>query len=194
MNDLAGDNIPAQNARWTFSGPTSAAFDTHVAKSVPLYHATHDLVLNISDFFVQDGSLIYDLGCATGQLTSRLAQRHSNRSAHFTGIDSEPDMIDLAQNRRAPNLEFQLGSIVDLQIQPCDLAISFYTMQFIAAKHRQSVFDKIYNALNWGGGFILFEKVRAPDARFQDMMTTIYHDWKQHMGFLPKKSWPKPTA
>ena len=29
---------------------------------------------------------------------------------------------------------------------------------------------KIYKSLNWGGGFIMFEKVRAPDARFQDLM------------------------
>jgi len=37
--------------------------------------------------------------------------------------------------------------------------------------------------LNWGGGLILFEKVHAPDARFQDMMTTIYTNFKLDQGY-----------
>ena len=45
------------------------------------------------------------------------------------------------------------------------------------------MFDRIFNALNWGGGFLLFEKVRAPDARFQDMMSAIYTDYKLDNGY-----------
>ena len=29
-----------------------------------------------------------------------------------------------------------------------------------------------------GGGFILFEKVRGPDARFQDILQTLYTEYK----------------
>lgn len=194
MTELADRNIPAQNARWSFSGPVADGFDGHVAKSVPLYHSTHDLVLNISDFFVRDESLVYDLGCATGQLTAQLAQRHSAKSAKFVGIDSEPDMIAKAARNKTPNLRFETASIIDTVLQPSDFIVSFYTMQFIPAKHRQDVFNHIYASLNWGGGFLLFEKVRAPDARFQDMMTTIYHDWKQHMGFLPAEIMAKTNS
>jgi len=32
--------------------------------------------------------------------------------------------------------------------------------------------------LNWSGALLLFEKVRANDARFQDMMTALYTDYK----------------
>ena len=38
--------------------------------------------------------------------------------------------------------------------------------------------DKIYSRLNWGGGFLLFEKVRAPAARFQDLTTSLYTEFK----------------
>ena len=38
----------------------------------------------------------------------------------------------------------------------------------------------------WGGGFLFFEKVRAPDARFQDMTTTMYND-KLNQGFNEKE-------
>ena len=33
------------------------------------------------------------------------------------------------------------------------------------------------------GGFIFFEKVRAPDARFQDIMTLIYNEFKIDQGY-----------
>jgi len=56
-------------------------------------------------------------------------------------------------------------------------------MQFIHPKFRQEIFNKIYQSLNWGGAFIMFEKVRANDARFQDIITTLYTDFKLQNGF-----------
>jgi tRNA (cmo5U34)-methyltransferase len=58
-------------------------------------------------------------------------------------------------------------------------------MQFTPPRHRQAIFDKIYNALNWGGAFIMFEKVRGPDARFQDICASLYNDFKVRQGFSP---------
>ena len=53
--------------------------------------------------------------------------------------------------------------------------------------NRQVLFNKIYKSLNWGGGFIFFEKVRAPDARFQDMMNQIYQEYKIDNGINEKQ-------
>ena len=36
---------------------------------------------------------------------------------------------------------------------------------------------------SFGRVLILFEKVRAPDARFQDMATALYSDFKTEQGF-----------
>ena len=43
--------------------------------------------------------------------------------------------------------------------------------------------DKIFLSLQWGGAFIIFEKVRGSDARFNDYMTQIYNDFKLKNGF-----------
>ena len=56
-------------------------------------------------------------------------------------------------------------------------------MQFIHPSRRQKIFNKIFNSLHWGGGFMLFEKVRYPDARFQDMVSQVYLDFKLEQGF-----------
>ena len=60
---------------------------------------------------------------------------------------------------------------------------SFYTIQFIHPSKRQKIFNKIYKSLNWGGAFIFFEKVRAPDARFQDILSQMYQDYKIDQGY-----------
>jgi len=182
-----GDSIKAENANWNFAGEVSKSFDKHVAKSVPLYHEGHDLIAKVSDFFLPDESLCYDLGCSTGQLISSLAERVGDRNVRFCGIDKEAGMNNEAMKKckEFPNVELVKSNLLDVEFEPADLFISYYTMQFISPKVRQILFNRIYESLNWGGGFILFEKVRAPDARFQDMMATIYTDFKLNNKYTP---------
>ena len=61
------------------------------------------------------------------------------------------------------------------------------TMQFVKPEYRQTMINKIYKSLNWGGAFIMFEKIRASDARFQDMYSIIYNDFKLKNGFTPSE-------
>jgi len=180
-----GDQIEAGNANWSFSGEISQHFDQHIKKSIPFYENSHELGISISDFFLGHGSICYDLGCSTGTLLAGLAKHHNKKRVQFIGIDIEADMVNYAQNlcQPFPNIEIRNESLIDLELEKADLIIAYYTMQFIKPKHRQVLFNRIYEALNWGGGFLLFEKVRSPDARFQDMMTTLYTDYKLNQGY-----------
>lgn len=180
-----GDDIRAGNARWRFDGDVASQFDAHVRRSVPFYEEGHELVLKLSDFFVGAGSIVYELGCSTGALTRRLAERHRDQGARIIGIDLADAMVALAQQRcdGMDNVETIVGDLVEIELQACDLIVAYYTVQFIRPRFRQLVFDKIYAALNWGGALLLFEKVRAPDARFQDAMTQLYTDFKSEQGF-----------
>jgi tRNA (cmo5U34)-methyltransferase len=63
--------------------------------------------------------------------------------------------------------------------------VCYYTVQFIHPSVRQKLIDKLYKSLNWGGALLLFEKVRGPDARFQDLMTSLYTDYKIRVGYTP---------
>jgi len=180
-----GDVIEAHNANWQFSGAASTNFDAHIRKSVPYYEAGHQLTLRLSDFFLQAHSLCYDLGCATGQLLAQMGQRHSGKNVRFVGLDSEFDMTRLATANcvAVPEISIEQADIVESELAPSDLIIAYYTLQFIPPRQRQGLFDRIYQSLNWGGGFILFEKVRAPDARFQDIMSALYTDYKLDQGY-----------
>ena len=180
-----GDSIIADNANWSFGGNVSKTFDSHVSKSVPLYREGHDFIAKISDFFLNDDSICYDLGCSTGELVHVLVNRNKNKTVKFIAIDREDGMVEEARkkNKKLKNVVVVKSDLVDIDFEKADLIVSYYTMQFVKPKNRQIMFDRIFNALNWGGGFLLFEKVRAPDARFQDMMSAIYTDYKLENGY-----------
>lgn len=182
-----GNQIVADNANWSFGGEVAVSFDAHVEKSVPLYHEGHQLAARIADFFLSNGSLCYDLGCSTGQLLSTLAARNIRKDVRFIGIDDQPGMVTRARERckEFPAVTVERTDLVQMDLDRADLIVAYYTVQFIRPKWRQELINRIYNGLHWGGAFIMFEKVRAPDARFQDMMSTIYHDFKLEQGFTP---------
>lgn len=195
MSSKAGDNIVKENANWSFGGEVSKNFDSHVSKSVPLYHEGHDLIMKLSDYFLHEDSICYDLGCSTGSLLKKISL-HSPKKIQLVGIDEEKSMILEAKKKckNINNLDFFESKLIDFQYEKSDLVISYYTMQFIAPKERQIIFDLIYESLNWGGAFICFEKVRAPDARFQDIMTGVYNDFKLDQGYTPTEIFNKTRS
>ncbi len=179
-----GQGISAENARWTFSD-VSASFEDHIEQSIPGYREGHDLIARLSDWFVTDGSLTIELGCSTAALTRRLADWHRTLDFRMVGIEIEPGMAEAARKACADygNITIVQGDALHVELEPTDLITSYYTMQFVRPAQRQRLYDRVYEALNWGGEFIMFEKVLGPDARFQDILSTLYADFKLDQGF-----------
>ncbi len=121
-------------------------------------------------------------------MLKKLVEKHKHRpEVKWVGIDIEADMIKEAAKRLKgiKNVELAVDNIYSYPYEPSDFIVSYYTMQFVPPHIRQETFNKIYQALNWGGAFVMFEKVRACDARFQDMMQTLYTDYKLDQGYRP---------
>ena len=85
--------------------------------------------------------------------------------------------------KKIKKVKFINKKIESYEMPKSDLIISYYTLQFIKPNKRQDVLKKIYNSLNWGGALILFEKTRSEDARFQDLTTQLYNEFKLENGF-----------
>jgi len=185
-----GEGIAVANASWTFGADTPKHFTEHVRRSVPFYDVGHDLVVQTSDFFVKADSLCYELGTSTGSLIRKLAQRHP-KTVRWVGIDLEPNMIKQARlelrqdDNKLRNIEFVADDINTFPYEPADLCVAYYTVQFVPPRLRQDLINRIYQTLNWGGAFLMFEKVRGPDARFQDIVTSLYTDFKLQQEYTP---------
>ena len=177
--------VRAEPCHWSFDA-VAEQFEEHIERSVPNYRAGHELICRISDFILRDDSLIYELGCSSGALARRFLDWNKARAdLRYAGLDVSSNMIEVAsdlgsQDKRATYL---CEDVVTFDLEPCSVVISYYTFQFIHPKFRQRVYDKIYQALEWGGALLVFEKVRAPDARFQDYMTQVYTDLKLQNDF-----------
>jgi tRNA (cmo5U34)-methyltransferase len=178
-------NINQHNAGWSFEN-ISEDFDSHIQKSIPLYESGHKIVSYYSDFFLKPDSVVYDIGCSTGRMLGKLAERHAHKNElKLIGIDNVSDMVSKARELAShdPRVQFIHANILDIDLEKCDLIIANYTIQFLPPRIRQTVIDMIYSALNWGGGFCMFEKVRAPDGRFQDYANQVYIEFKLDNGF-----------
>lgn len=181
-----GHNIEVENAGWSFDGKTADTFVDHIRQSVPLYEEGHDLTCQLSDYFVADTSTVYEIGVSTGELLKKLALHNKGKSgARWIGMDTVENMVETAKNHCAdvPNIQILNEDARLFEFEKADMIVSYYCMQFIPPRDRQELLNKLYEALNWGGALVLFEKVRAPDARFQDIMTTLYSDFKLRNGF-----------
>jgi tRNA (cmo5U34)-methyltransferase len=192
-----GDNIRADRASWTFGGNIADSFDNHVSKSVPMYNEGHSLICGISDFFIKNDSVVYEFGSSTGALVSKLANHNkAKKEASFIGVDIEQGMIDFAKNRNKdiPNLEFICDDALTMDMQDSDFIVAYYTVQFIRPSLRQELINKIYQKLKWGGAFVLFEKVRGADARFQDILSMLYNEYKISQGYSPDDIWAKSIS
>ncbi len=182
-NKNIGDKIQVKNASWSFGKKVPKNFTKHIKRSVPFYSEGHEIILQLSDFFLKKKSYCYDLGCSTGTLINKISSRHPDKQIKFCGIDSIKNMILQAkkENKIIKNknkIYYVNGNIDKKKIKKSDLILSYYTIQFINPKSRQQLLNKIYKSLNWGGAFIMFEKIRASDARFQDIFSITYNDFK----------------
>jgi tRNA (cmo5U34)-methyltransferase len=103
----------------------------------------------------------------------------------WIGIDAVEPMVRkaTAETEGLPNVTFVEEDVVTFDFEKADLIVSYYCVQFILPRLRQELFNRIYDRLNWSGAFLLFEKVRGPDARFQDMLISLYNEYKTQNGF-----------
>jgi len=183
-----GQGIEAENAGWNFGGNVPDTFVKHIVHSVPLYAEGHDLICQISDFFCGKESVCYELGVSTGELIRKLALHHKAKPGiRWVGLDVEGAMVEKARAHCTDlsNVELHHEDIRLFPYEKSDLFISYYCMQFVPPRDRQEIIQRVYESLHWGGAFIMFEKVRGPDARFQDILSALYNDFKLRNGLTP---------
>lgn len=185
----AGDSITTNRGAWDFKNINTEEFEKHVSKSVPNYIEGHEYIRFLSDYFIHTESRIYDIGCSTGNLISKLSKYHKDKSdLIFLGIEPSLNfkkefLVNTSNLTPSHSFEFVNSDIQETRLEKTDLVIAYYTIQFIPPRHRQKIITNIYENLNWGGGFFFFEKVRGDDARFQDMLNLAYLEYKKSNGY-----------
>ena len=179
-----GNNLKQTDGSWSFAEETVLHFDEHIEHSIPNYKDAHKIVTAMSDHFVSNGSIIYDVGCSTGTLTRSLAYNYMHRKPKIIGLDSVKEMIDKSREQakllidEGANLTYQCCDILEFEMEKANLITCVFTLQFIHQSLRKEALKKIYQQIKPGGAFIWLEKVRAPTPRLQDLINNAYMKFK----------------
>jgi tRNA (cmo5U34)-methyltransferase len=172
---------------WEFNEPISRIFDSHVRKSVPCYDEMQRLVREISEFFINDGSRIYDLGSATGETLFLLAQKHQiKKNIELIGIEQSRSMINSAQEKcsQFKNISFIHDDVTTFEsFKDADMILSLYTLQFLPVHSRKKVIQRIYDSLNHGGAFVFAEKIYSgKHPVFEQISNDVHWEFKTAHG------------
>lgn len=177
--------VTAIPGRWEFNKEVVKSFDSHVRKSVPLYDEVQSLVIEMSEWFVRDGSVIYDIGSSTGETISLLLKKHfDKKNVLYVGVESVLSMIEAAQKKvAAKNVKFIHQDVSDMaEFANADLITSIYALQFLPLGKRKKVIQRVHDSLTEGGAFMLVEKIRAENSHFENMWAELHYDLKEMCG------------
>lgn len=166
--------------KFTFA-QAEEGFDNHINASIRGYSDLVDDVIAYSDYFVEEGTHVVDIGCSTGAMLRRMSERHTfSKNIYYIGIDIESDFQDQWTEQYAnPNISYHLQDVREFDFKNCSLVTSIFTLQFMNREDRQSVVKAIYNGLNFGGAFIFSEKTYSKSAIINEMRTFNYYDYKK---------------
>jgi len=180
------DIITAIPGEWRFNEEVAKSFDSHVRKSVPLYDELQRIVMEMSEYFVRDGSIIYDIGASTGESLYHLAHKHrGKKNVRLVGIEQSLTMVEEAGKKLQgiPNIRLLHQDVrQDTKFDQADLILALYTLQFLSLEDRYKLLSVIFRDLHTGGAFIIIEKVHAESAHAEDMWNELHWDFKRRSG------------
>ena len=164
-------------------------FDDHIEHSIRGYSHLLGDVVNLSRYFVEDGTNVVDIGCSTGKLTNLIMDTNTHApNANYVGVeiatgftkDLEKREKDIKSKYPDCSLEFKKEyDIRDYEFDNCSLVTSLFTLQFMPLRDRRRLLQDISMGMCSGGALLLSEKTISDTSRIQDMMTFNYYDYKQ---------------
>jgi len=161
-----------------FSFDTIDDFDTHISTSIPNYLSIQEMILNMSDYFIESGTNIYDLGCSKGTLLEKIRDKNDKKDTVYYGYDISENLLPDSKK----NLIYLHKNLIKDSTElfnNASLMLSIFTMQFLPKKNRLDVLKNVYNNLNKGGALVMCEKVYAENSNIQDINTFLYYDFKK---------------
>ncbi|MDY0120940.1 MAG: carboxy-S-adenosyl-L-methionine synthase CmoA [Sulfurimonas sp.] len=171
--------------QFEFDQEVAAVFDDMLLRSVPFYKESQ----KITEFFalkkLQEGGVMYDLGCSTATLLLSIHRKLSSQ-AKLIGIDNSEAMLEQARKKceaYGADVEVVYGDILSYDYLSADLFVSNYTLQFVRPLVREELVKKIAHSLKDEGVFIFSEKVISHHPKLNKDLIECYYDFKKEQGY-----------
>ena len=171
-------------ASWTFeTSDVARGFDNHVREQLPWYDLATAAIAHIARHYIPKGGLVYDIGCATGNIGRSLEATLQARGARLVGIDPSDEMRKIY---KAPGI-FVCSSAESYDYEPFDLGISFLTLMFVEPSSRRDYLKRLLDKCRPGGAIIIFDKLETQQGYFGTVMTRLTLAGKYQAGVDAKE-------
>ncbi|MCW8838515.1 MAG: carboxy-S-adenosyl-L-methionine synthase CmoA [Thiovulaceae bacterium] len=170
--------------QFEFDEEVAAVFDDMLNRSVPFYEQSQEMTKFFALKALDNGGIMYDLGCSTASLLISIAKQLS--SARLVGLDNSDAMLEQARKKaHAFNVDIELlnADILEYDYEQADVFVSSYTLQFIRPLVREELVKKIADALKKDGVFIFSEKVISHHPKLNKDLIEHYYDFKKKQGY-----------
>jgi tRNA (cmo5U34)-methyltransferase len=169
---------------WSFHNEEIANnFDNHVREQLPWYDLVTNAVVHIGRHYIQDESLVYDIGASNGNIARALTPILKQRNAYIVGIDNSKDMVN---NYKSDYSDIRLADALTFDYVQSDLIVCFLTMMFIPPKHRSMLIDRLMESLNKGGALVIVDKCLPVSGYPSIIMSRLALNEKLNSGATPK--------
>jgi tRNA (cmo5U34)-methyltransferase len=157
--------------------------------TVPFYDEIQRLIIEVSEYFVRDHSLVYALGSSTGQILHLLSIAHRRKEdVEFIGLDLDASKFnEVAKTVNKANVRFDHEAIMNIDLLPTTFVIALFTMQFLTIAERRRLLARVNQRMVEGGGLIMVEKVHGEHPCFGNMWTELYRDFRRRQGLTAEE-------
>lgn len=172
---------------WSFNKNVSDNFDLHVKQSIPFYYEIINAIAGLSEFFMKENSVIYDLGCSTGNIISSLSKLNLSNYIEIYGVDREEHMLKIAETKlkklkvkKNIKISFIKEDVLKLSLKQNNLTICSLLFPFLKKKDQIILLKKVYKSLEPGGAIIILDKIKSNNVDFENMFGQLYVDFKKN--------------
>ena len=177
--------------KWEFDENVTDVFEDMLARSIPQYDVMRKAVFEMGARFVergQQGTFIVDMGASRGGAIRPFVDRFGALNRYIVIEVSQP-MLEVLRREFGGWISNKLLSIRADDLRetfppvPACLVLSVLTLQFTPIEYRLQILQRIYDALEPGGAFIMVEKVLGETADIDDALVEQYLDMKKANGY-----------
>ncbi|MFC1669339.1 carboxy-S-adenosyl-L-methionine synthase CmoA [Spirochaetota bacterium] len=174
-------------APFSFSREVADAFDDMAQRSIPLYMDMQRVIARFSLEYYKKGSLIYDLGCSTGNTAIEIFKEFNKAdigAPEIISIDKSIHMIEIAKGKYfQQNVKWICDSAENVSFENASVVIGSFILQFLDHSEKKEIIKRVSHGLMDGGIFILCEKVISEDKTIDSISRELYHAFKMNTGY-----------
>ena len=179
-----GNNISfTQGETWRFNSNVAKNFDQHVVSSIPQYNAIQKYIANISEWFLNENSTIYDIGCSTSNTSYEISKKNKKiKKLNFLCIDSSKEMLEISKKKLKllkHNYKFLKKDINKIKtFNKHDLCVCVLLLPFLKNQNKLALLKKIQKSLNNSGALLIVDKIHSDLSINENIFNQIYYDFK----------------